>query len=111
MNRRDFHELASMGILGSLLASTSKRPVASLKVSEGDSFKEALKNYTSNPDETFANSSFGYQFGVGVKVLGIQLDVRRQGSLYEISVLNLPNEPKFSQRAQGWQVTASFNIL
>ena len=31
MNRRDFHELASMGILGSLLASTSKRPVASLK--------------------------------------------------------------------------------
>lgn len=86
-------------------------PVASLKVSEGDSFKEALKNYTSNPDETFANSTFGYQFGVGVKVLGIQLDVRRQGSLSEISVLNLPNEPKFSQRAQGWQVTASFNIL
>jgi muramoyltetrapeptide carboxypeptidase len=31
MNRRDFHELASMGIIGSLLASTSKCPAASLK--------------------------------------------------------------------------------
>lgn len=86
-------------------------PVASLKVSENDSFREAISNYTSNPDEAFANSSFGYQFGVGVKILGIQLDVRRQGSLSDVSILNLPNEPRFSQRARGWQVTASLNIL
>lgn len=86
-------------------------PVASLKVSEGDSFREAISNYASNPDEAFAKSSFGYQFGVGVKILGIQLDVRRQGSLSDVSILNIPNEPRFSQRARGWQVTASLNIL
>jgi len=86
-------------------------PVASLKVSEGDSFRDAVSNYTSNPEEAFAKSSFGYQVGVGVKVLGIQLDLRRQGSLSDVSILNIPNEPRFSQRARGWQVTASLNIL
>lgn len=86
-------------------------PVASLKVSEGDSFRQAIANYADDPEAAFAKSSFGYQFGVGVKILGIQLDVRRQGSLSDISVLNIPNEPRFSQRARGWQVTASLNIL
>lgn len=86
-------------------------PVASFKVAENQSFKDAIKSYTNDPKDAFANASFGYQAGVGFKVRSIEIDVRRQGSLSDISQLNLPNEPKFSQRAAGWQVTAAFKIL
>lgn len=86
-------------------------PVASFKLAEDDKLRDVLKNYANDPDRAFADASYGYQVGVGVKLLGIELDVRHQGSLSEISALNLPNEPMFSQRARGWQVTAAFKLL
>lgn len=86
-------------------------PVASFKLTEDDKLRDVLKNYANDPDQAFADASYGYQLGVGLKILGIELDVRHQGSLTDISALNLPNEPKFSQRAQGWQVTAAFKLL
>jgi hypothetical protein len=86
-------------------------PVASFKLTEDDKLREVLKDYTNSPDQAFADATYGYQVGVGIKVLGIELDVRHQGSLGDISTLNLANEPKFSQRAQGWQITAAFKLL
>jgi hypothetical protein len=86
-------------------------PVASFKLTEDDELREVLKDYTNNPDQAFADATYGYQVGVGIKVLGVELDIRHQGSLGDISTLNLANEPKFSQRAQGWQVTAAFKLL
>lgn len=86
-------------------------PVASFKLAENESLRDALSSYTSNVGDALENATYGYQVGVGVKVLGVELDVRHQGSLSEISALNLTNNSKFSQRAQGWQVTAAFKIL
>jgi hypothetical protein len=86
-------------------------PVASFKLTEDDKLREVLKDYTNSPDQAFADATYGYQVGVGIKVLGIELDVRHQGSLGDISTLNLANEPKFSQRAQGWQITAAFKLI
>lgn len=86
-------------------------PVASFKLTEDDKLRDVLKNYANDPDQAFENASYGYQVGVGVKVLGIELDVRHQGSLTDISALNIANEPQFSQRARGWQVTAAFKLL
>jgi hypothetical protein len=86
-------------------------PVASFKLTEDDKLRDVLKDYTNSPDQAFADATYGYQVGVGIKVLGIELDVRHQGSLGDISTLNLANEPKFSQRAQGWQITAAFKLL
>lgn len=86
-------------------------PVASLKLSEDKKLKDALSEYTSNSSDAFANSTWGYQFGVGVNLLGFELDLRKEGSLTDISVLKFQNESKFNQRASGWQVTIAKKIL
>lgn len=85
-------------------------PVASFKLSEDDKLREVLRGYTNDPDQAIEDASYGYQVGVGFKILGIELDVRHQGSLGDISALNLTNS-QFTQRAQGWQVTAAFKLL
>ncbi|MGR3810190.1 porin family protein [Jiulongibacter sp. NS-SX5] len=86
-------------------------PVASVKLSEDKKLKEALAEYTTNTGEAFANSTWGYQAGIGITVLGFDLDLRREGSLTDINVLNFQNEDKFSQRAAGWQLTLAKKIL
>ncbi|MCR9063716.1 MAG: PorT family protein [Cytophagales bacterium] len=86
-------------------------PVASVKLSEDKKLKEALADYTTNTGDAFANSTWGYQLGVGVKLLGLEIDLRREGSLSDISVLNFQNEDKFSQRSAGWQLTLAFKII
>lgn len=86
-------------------------PVASLKLSEDKKLKEALGDYTSNTGDAFKNATYGYQFGVGLKVLGFDLDLRKEGSLADINMLKLDGEPQFSQRASGWQLTLAKKIL
>ncbi|AFK04671.1 hypothetical protein Emtol_3543 [Emticicia oligotrophica DSM 17448] len=82
-------------------------PVASFKLSEDQKLKDALKDLTSN-DETLKNAALGYQLGVGVKLLGINFDLRKVGSLSEVSALNLSNN-QFKDK--GWQFTVGFKIL
>lgn len=86
-------------------------PVASFKLSEDRKLRDSLEDYTSNPGEAFKDATYGYQVGIGIKVFKIELDVRRQGSLSDVSALNLQNNSKFSQRPEGWQVTAAFKLL
>jgi len=82
-------------------------PVATFKLSEDQKLKDALKDLTSN-DEALKNASFGYQLGVGVKILGINLDLRKVGSLSEVSALNMSNN-QFKDK--GWQFTVGFKII
>lgn len=82
-------------------------PVATFKLSEDQKLKDALKDLTSN-DQAIKNASFGYQLGVGVKILGINLDLRKVGSLSEISALNMSNN-QFKDK--GWQFTVGFKII
>lgn len=82
-------------------------PVATFKISEDQKLKDALKDLTSN-DNAIKNASFGYQLGVGVKILGINLDLRKVGSLSEISTLNMSNN-QFKDK--GWQFTVGFKII
>lgn len=82
-------------------------PVATFKLSEDQKLKDALKDLTSNND-AIKNASFGYQLGVGVKILGINLDLRKVGSLSEISALNMNNN-QFKDK--GWQFTVGFKII
>ncbi|AWV98896.1 porin family protein [Arcticibacterium luteifluviistationis] len=86
-------------------------PVASLKLSEDKKLKDALTEYTTNTDEAFENTTWGYQVGLGVKLLGVELDLRKEGSLTDINALSFKNEDKFNQRASGWQLTLAFTIL
>ncbi len=84
-------------------------PVATFKISEDQKLKDALKDLTTS-DETIKNASFGYQLGVGVKILGINLDLRKVGSLSEISALNMSNNNN-QFKDKGWQVTVGFKII
>ncbi len=82
-------------------------PVATFKLSEDQKLKDALKGLTTN-DDAIKNASFGYQLGVGVKILGINLDLRKVGSLSEVSALNMNNN-QFKDK--GWQFTVGFKII
>ena len=82
-------------------------PVATFKISEDQKLKDALKDLTTS-DEAIKNASFGYQLGVGVKILGINLDLRKVGSLSEVSALNMSNN-QFKDK--GWQFTIGFKII
>lgn len=85
-------------------------PVASFKINEDEKFVNELKTITNNLDAAFENATFGYQVGVGIKLLGMDLDFRKEGSLSDISSSKF-SDPKFSQRLNGWQLTLGFNIL
>jgi len=82
-------------------------PVATFKISEDQKLKDAFKDLTSNGN-AIKNATFGYQLGVGVKILGINLDLRKVGSLSEISSLNMNNN-QFKDK--GWQFTLGFKII
>lgn len=82
-------------------------PVATFKLSEDQKLKDALAGLTSS-DDAIKNASFGYQLGVGVKILGINLDLRKVGSLSEISALNMSNN---QFKDSGWQFTVGFKII
>lgn len=86
-------------------------PVASFKLSEDEKLRDALSAYTTNTGEAFKEATYGYQLGVGVKVLGFDIDLRKDGSLADINMLKLNGEPQFSQRASGWQLTLAKKIL
>jgi hypothetical protein len=87
-------------------------PVATFKVSEDQNLSNALKGYTSGGlNDALSKSSFGYQVGVGVKLLGFDIDLRKTGSLSDISMLNLQNNAQFSQKATGWQFTLAHKII
>lgn len=85
-------------------------PVASIKVSEDAKFLDQLKVVTSNPDEAFENATFGYQAGVGIKLLGFDIDLRKDGSLSDVSSKQFDGN-QFSQRLSGWQLTIGRKII
>lgn len=86
-------------------------PVASFKLSEDKNLKDALSDYTSNASDAFAASTWGYQLGAGIKLLGFEIDIRKEGGLSDINVLSFNNDSKFSQRPSGWQLTLAKKIL
>lgn len=86
-------------------------PVASVKLSEDMKLRDALAEYTTNTGDAFANSTWGYQLGAGVTLLGFDIDLRREGGLSDINIMNFNNEDKFSQRSAGWQLTLARKIL
>lgn len=87
-------------------------PVATFKLDEDKKLGESIKGYTSGSfDDAMKKATFGYQVGVGVKILGFDIDLRKEGSLSEISQLNLQNNSQFSQKASGWQITLALKII
>jgi hypothetical protein len=88
-------------------------PMASLTVSENQSLKDALNQYTSQSiDNTFKQAVFGYQAGVGLTLLGLQLDVRYEGNLSDLSQvgINTGSDARFTTKTTLWQLTAGYGF-
>ncbi|HLO45488.1 MAG TPA: porin family protein [Leadbetterella sp.] len=85
-------------------------PVASIKLNEDGKFLDELRKVSSNPDEAFEKATFGYQAGIGIKVLGFDIDLRKDGSLSDISSKQFDGN-QFSQRLSGWQLTIGRKLI
>ena len=89
-------------------------PMASLTISNSQSLKDALNQYTSQSiDNTFKQAVFGYQAGVGLTLAGLQLDVRYEGNLSDLSqvgIITPGNDARFTAKTTLWQLTAGYGF-
>lgn len=87
-------------------------PVASITLNEDSKFLDELKRVSGDPNAAFEKSTYGYQAGIGIKLLKLDIDLRKDGSLSEISSAQFGNnDNKFNQRLSGWQLTVGFKII
>ncbi len=86
-------------------------PVVSVKLNEDEKFVTELRKITGDVDAAFQTATFGYQAGIGIKLLGLNFDLRKDGSLSDISATKFGNGDSFNQRVSGWQITIGKNIL
>ncbi len=82
-------------------------PMASIKLSE--SYKSLGTSTTYKEDVKLKNATFGYQLGAGLSFGRLDIDVRKEGSLSSVS--KHFDDPKFSQRMDGWQLTLGLRVL
>ena len=87
-------------------------PMASLNISQGTALGEALKVYTSqNINKTIQEASFGYQAGVGLDLGAFNVDLRYEGSLSNISQLNLQSNAQFNSKVSLWQLSLGLVVF
>ncbi|MGA0558783.1 porin family protein [Larkinella sp. VNQ87] len=90
-------------------------PILSFRVSDDQKLRDALRDYTSGSlNNALARASYGYQLGVGLDLGRFGIDVRREGSLSDVSAVNLGNDAdseQFSQRLKSWQVTLAMRLF
>jgi Outer membrane protein beta-barrel domain len=85
-------------------------PMASFKLSS-TATNEELKAYSSNVGESFKNAAYGYQVGGGVDIGSLSVDLRYEGSLSEVTVVDLTNKVNFSQKGNLWQLTLGLKLF
>ncbi|MBC7893713.1 MAG: PorT family protein [Sphingobacteriaceae bacterium] len=88
-------------------------PMASLTVSENQELKDALDQYSKQSiGDTFKQAVFGYQAGAGLTFQGLNLDVRYEGSLSDLSQigLNPGDDTRFTSKTALWQLTVGFGF-
>jgi hypothetical protein len=89
-------------------------PVVSLRVGDNQRFGEALRQYTTGSlNDAWAKAYYGYQIGGGLDLGRLGIDVRREGSISDISAVQLgtDNQAQFSQKLKSWQVTLAYKIF
>lgn len=90
-------------------------PIVSFRISDDQSLRDALQDYTSGSlNNALARATYGYQLGVGLDLGRLGIDVRREGSLSNVSAVNLGTEDdsdRFSQRLKSWQVTLALRLF
>ncbi|GAA4456102.1 hypothetical protein GCM10023189_24830 [Nibrella saemangeumensis] len=89
-------------------------PMASLRISDNQTLKDAFRQYTNQPvGDTYKQAVFGYQAGVGLSLFGLQLDLRREGNFSDLAAYGIKTsttDERFSARTSLWQITAGFGF-
>ncbi len=84
-------------------------PMASFRIGENQKLKDAFRYYTSQSfDDAVAKSVLGYQFGGGLDLFGLNIDVRKEGSFTEVAAFQVSQGGETStvrQKLSSWQVT------
>lgn len=87
-------------------------PMASLTISKNQTLKDALNQYTTQSiNDTFKQAVFGYQAGAGLTLGGLQLDVRYEGNLSDLSqvgIITPGNDARFTTKTTLWQLTVGY---
>lgn len=89
-------------------------PMASLVIAENSTLKDSFKQYTTQSiTKTAQEAVFGYQAGAGLSLLGLQLDVRYEGSLSDFSSVGLKTpsgDTRFTSKTSLWQITVGYGF-
>ncbi|MCY7360054.1 MAG: PorT family protein [Rudanella sp.] len=89
-------------------------PVFSFRVGDNQRFSEALRQYTTGSlNDAWSKAYYGYQIGGGLDLGRLGIDVRREGSISDISAVKLgeTGQAEFSQKLRSWQVTLAYKIF
>jgi hypothetical protein len=92
-------------------------PVTSFRIGDNQRLRDALQRYTSsNFNDAMAEATFGYQFGAGLDIGKISLDVRKEGSFTNISSFPSSNgeashASDVKQKMKSWQVTLGIRLF
>lgn len=91
-------------------------PVTSFRVGDNQRLRDAFRQYTSNLNDAMSEATFGYQFGAGLDIGNISLDVRKEGSFTNLATFDLngvqsDGKNSLKQKITSWQVTLGLKLL
>lgn len=91
-------------------------PVTSFRIGDNQRLRDAFRQYTSNLNDAMSEATFGYQFGAGLDIGNISLDVRKEGSFTNLATFDLngvqsDGKNSLKQKITSWQVTLGLKLL
>ena len=93
-------------------------PMASFRIGDNQKLKDAFHQYTSGGlNDALSQAVYGYQLGAGLDILGISLDVRREGTFTDLATFKVNNQAignnssTVRQKLTSWQVTLGIKLI
>jgi hypothetical protein len=92
-------------------------PMASFRIGDNQKLRDAFRQYTSGSlNDALSQAVYGYQLGAGLDILGISIDVRREGTFTDLATfkVNTPSAGSSStvrQKLNSWQVTVGIKLI
>lgn len=92
-------------------------PMASFRIGDNQRLKDAFRQYTSGSlNDALSQAVYGYQLGAGLDILGLSIDVRREGTFTDVATFRVNNQQTGSsstirQKLSSWQVTVGIKII
>lgn len=90
-------------------------PMASFPIGDNQKLKDAFRYYTtSGLDNALSEAVYGYQWGVGLDIFRLSLDVRREGTFSDLASFRVNQggaATTVKQKLNSWQVTLALKLI